>query len=176
MHLVLTGRTGSGKSTVARLLAERFDVPIISSGDIAREIAKDDPATGMALRQGSFAPEHAMRVLVRQRIEEADLRHGGWVLDGFPRTVDQLICLMQWTTALPTFIEMGLSTWACLERLNARGRDDDNPDSLARRLESFEEKTTPMIAILEEGGVLHYIPYEGMSAEDAAAEIERTLT
>lgn len=160
MHIVLIGNTGSGKSTLARLLHDRFDLPVISSGEIARELSESDPATDLALKQGSMAPEQAMRSMVRSRIEAADLERGGWILDGFPRTVEQLICLSYWSAAMPTYFYLDVPVWTCLERLVARRRPDDNPDAIARKLESFDLKTHPMLSILDDGGLLHHLSGE----------------
>lgn len=157
MNVVLVGNTGSGKTTVSRALTEHVALPLISSGAIAREMSESDAATDLALKAGNMAPEAAMRVAVRRQIEATELQHGGWILDGFPRTVAQLICLMQWTTALPLFVNLEVETWVCVERLTARARADDNPDAIARKLVSYQENTQPMLNILEDGGILHTV-------------------
>jgi adenylate kinase len=154
MHICLLGMTGSGKTTVASLLAERLNVPAISSGDIARGLAHDDPHTFIALEKGKMAPENAMRAAVRQRLEESDVRSGGWVLEGFPRSVAQLVCLMDWTAALPVFVHIDVTEWAVIERLTSRRRDDDTPDAIERRIADFHANVVPVLAVLESGGVL----------------------
>ena len=154
MHIVLTGNTGSGKTTTGKALAESLGLPLISSGDVARALSNSDPSTRLALEQGAMAPEQPMRAAIRSAIEEADIRAGGWVLDGFPRTIPQLICLLQWSSGLPLFVSIDLDDWTCIERLVARGRAHDHADAIARRIEGFHEKTGPMIATLYNGGVL----------------------
>lgn len=168
MHIVVTGNTGSGKTAVSKALAAEFEIPLVSSGDIAREMSQADVTTDLALQQGEMAPEAAMRVAVRARLEEADAKRGGWILEGFPRSTEQLICLMQWTAALPTFIHIDVATWTCIERLLARQRTHDNPDSIGRRLKHFENETVPMITILLEAGILKDID-GGMALEDVIA-------
>jgi adenylate kinase len=176
MHLVITGDTGSGKTTIAKELQRTLDVPLVGSGEIARELSRTDAATDLALKQGAQAPEQPMRAAIKARIEEADATRGGWILDGFPRTVEQLICLMQWTAAMPTFVYLEVNSWACLERLVARNRDHDNPDAIARRFDFFESETMKMIRLLQRGRVLIDVPHaDERSTEDLVEEIREQL-
>lgn len=145
MHIVLLGRTGSGKTTFARKLHERFDLPHVSSGDIARTVAEESAAAMVALRQGAFGPEEPVRIAVRKALESADVQHGGWVLEGFPRTLAQLVALYQWNDNEPMFVHLECSTLTCIGRLTGRRRTDDNPDSIARKLLGFEEHTLPVL-------------------------------
>jgi adenylate kinase len=172
MHLVLIGNTGSGKSTLADALGERLSLPVISSGKIARRISDLDPSTDLALKQGAMAPEATMRAMVRDEIEAADALSGGWVLDGFPRTVAQVVCLTQWVpTVMPTFFHLVVSEWTCVERLAQRERHDDNPDSIAKKLEHWRQHTVPMLALLHSGHMV--IDVDGERKADAV--LERTL-
>lgn len=157
MHLVLSGNTGSGKSTLAAELGARLKLPVISSGSVARELAKSDAATDLALRLGAMAPEQAMRAEIRAKIEAADVQRGGWILDGFPRSVEQLICLLQWSAAMPCFVHIELNEWTCIERLISREREFDNPDAIVRRMESYRAQTTRMVDVLHSGGVLTFV-------------------
>lgn len=157
MNIVIIGPSGSGKTTLAKALHEELNLPLISSGRIAREISEADPSTDMALKQGAFAPERSMRAAVKTELEAAEVQRSGWILDGFPRMIEQLVCLMQWTSGMPLFINLDVEIWTCLERLVARGRTDDNPDAIARKFANFKEHTWPMIELLESGGVLHTI-------------------
>jgi len=172
MHVVLIGNTGSGKTTVAKALEERLNLPRISSGDIARGLGDFDPATKLALESGAFAPEEAMRIRVRSLLEAAEIQRGGWVIEGFPRMIEQLICLMQWTSALPVFVYLEIEPWVAVERLVARGRPDDNPNAIAKKLASFEEKTHPMISLLEGGGVLHTVAVDGRTPSQVVDDVE----
>lgn len=153
MNVCLFGLTGSGKTTVAGALAKKLHVERVSSGDIARSMAKSDPHTAVALDRGRMAPEEAMRMQVRAALEQADLR-GGWVLEGFPRDLAQLICLMDWTPSLPSFVYLRVEAFVVIERLTARRRADDTPDAIARRIQDFDRITQPMLDVLRAAGVL----------------------
>lgn len=174
MHIVLIGNTGSGKTTLAKALTEELDLPLISSGRVARQLSESDPATDLALKQGAMAPEQSMRHAIRTELEAAEVQRGCWILDGFPRSVEQLVCLMQWTSGMPAFFYLDIEPWVCIERLAARQRVDDNPDSIARKFTSFEEKTMSMVAMLEGGGVLHTLPAE-LPVEDLVEQVSRRI-
>jgi len=154
MHVCLIGNTGSGKTTLARSLCDILKMPLVSSGEVARTLAANDPSTDLALRQGALAPESSMRVAIKAEIEAAEVQHGGWILDGFPRSIEQLVCLTQWTTAMPVYLHVGVPSWVCIERLARRFRDHDTPDSIARRLRQYENDVIPMLNVLSGGGVL----------------------
>lgn len=150
MQIVIIGMTGSGKTTLAQALETKLKLPRFSAGDIARSMAETDPDTEVALRAGAYAPEDAIRHQVRQRIEMAELAEGGWILEGFPRKVEQLIELMRWNSGNPLFIYLEIPAYVAVRRLIARGRQDDNGDSIARKLRNFEQETLPVVTMLEQ--------------------------
>ncbi|HEY5611365.1 MAG TPA: nucleoside monophosphate kinase, partial [Thermoanaerobaculia bacterium] len=92
MKLVLLGPPGSGKGTQAKIVAERLAIPHISTGDILREAVRTETALGkqaapiMAI--GGLVPDDLMIGIIRERLTREDAR-GGFILDGFPRTVPQ---------------------------------------------------------------------------------------
>lgn len=172
MHLVLLGLSGSGKTTVGRLLSKELGVPLLSSGDVARELARNDPTTRLALEKGALAPEQTMRARIQQLVEAADAEHGGWVLDGFPRSVEQLVCLMQWTAALPDFAYLDVPLWTCLERLVGRKREHDTPEAIARRFAQWDQDTHQVVSLLDEGGVLQ--TFQNYSTENIVSEFLET--
>lgn len=173
MHIALIGNTGSGKTELAKRLHQELGLPLVSSGRIARDMSRADPSTDLALRQGAFAPEAAMRAAVKQEIEAAEVQQNGWILDGFPRMTAQVVCLMDWTSGMPLFVHLDVPEWTCLERLVGRERVDDNPDSIARKFENFRVHTRPMIEMLEEGGILNEI--DGTMPIDFVVDATRKL-
>jgi adenylate kinase family enzyme len=120
-------------------------------------MAQQDPETDLALGQGMHAPESAMRLQIQQAIEEAMVTQGSYVMEGFPRTIAQWICLLQWGAAVPQCFLVDTPEMVCISRTVARQRSDDSPDALARRLQSFKEKTQPLVDLLEDAGILEII-------------------
>jgi adenylate kinase len=118
-----------------------------------------------------------MRHAVRSELESMDMQRGGWILEGFPRDTAQLIALMTWTAALPTFVYLQAEPWGIIERLLGRQRADDTPDAIARRFADFEAKTQPVLEILEGGGVLHTIPdVDQLAATVVVQKVRKLLT
>jgi adenylate kinase len=98
MNLVLLGPAGAGKGTQAALLAEQYQIPKISTGEMLREVAQRGGEAGRRIAElidhGSMVPDAVVVDLVRQRLGQSDTK-GGFVLDGFPRTVGQAEALDQ---------------------------------------------------------------------------------
>jgi len=169
--VVIIGMTGSGKTTLAQALEAKLKLPRFSAGDIARSMAETDPDTEVALRSGAYAPEDAIRHQVRQRIEMAEISDGGWILEGFPRKVEQLIELMRWRTlpiggslGEPLYIYLEIPPYVAVQRLMKRGRPDDNGDSIARKLRNFENETLPVVNMLEHHAKLLVVDAEDLDA------------
>ena len=147
-QIALIGMTGSGKSTVADLLSSSLNIPVISTGDLARQMAKEDEGTSMALNNGMMAPESAMRKLVESAVSQALSKHGGYIIEGFPRTTAQVIALLGWCDKPPEFYVLDTDPIECVKRLLARGRPDDTPDSIAKKIEFYETVTSQAIKLL----------------------------
>ena len=92
MRIILLGPPGAGKGTQAKLLVQRFGIPQISTGDMLRAAVKDDTPLGQEAKaymvRGALVPDEVIIGLVRERLRASD-GAGGYVLDGFPRTVAQ---------------------------------------------------------------------------------------
>jgi adenylate kinase len=157
MQIVLLGVTGSGKSALAHHISQQHGWPHISTGAIARQMAADDPATKLMLERGDYAPEGAMRLHVRQQLEAAEVQYGGYVLDGFPRTLAQWICLMQWGAAAPLYLHMDLPLHDALCRLLDRRRHDDIADAIAAKVQAHTRDTQPLIDMLYQSQALQRI-------------------
>ncbi len=157
-QIVLIGPTGSGKTSLASKLSAEFDIPHISSGEIARQLASRDHDTEIALSQGHYAPEEAMRHCIREELERHSIAGSGWVMEGFPRKVEQLIALMSWVNDDHLFVHLAVDEITCIHRLIRRGRKDDNPDSIAKKLRSYQDNTVPMLRLLEQAGRIYELP------------------
>lgn len=90
--LILMGPQGAGKGTQAQLLGERMSLPIVATGDILREVARSDSDLGRAVKEiqseGRLVPDEVLARIVQERTSQPDCR-GGYILDGFPRTLPQ---------------------------------------------------------------------------------------
>ncbi len=95
MKLVLLGAPGAGKGTQAALIAEHFQIPHISTGDIFRENIKNETELGLKakhyIEEGLLVPDELTTDLVVHRVQEEDCENG-YILDGFPRTIPQAEC------------------------------------------------------------------------------------
>ena len=112
------------------------------------------------LDQGLLAPEEAMRELVQNAVEQASLQTGGFVLEGFPRTIPQLLTLMRWSP-VATYIWLDVPMLICALRLQDRNRVDDHPDAIAKKMHFFDNSTQPMLDALSEVGGVHRVNGEG---------------
>lgn len=130
MHLIFYGPEGSGKGTQAELLSERLDLPVYTSGDLVRLAAKEDKtiigdSARAALNEGKYVPDDIMYILWKSRLESEEARKG-FILDGFPRNVNQAEFIKQETVKfgyrIDKLIYLKLSGEESLKRLKLRHR------------------------------------------------------
>jgi adenylate kinase len=156
MRLLLIGAPGAGKGTQATRIAEHFGVTHISSGDLLREHVANQTDIGRTaqdyMARGDLVPDSVVLTMLRKPVTEA-AASGGYVLDGFPRTVEQA------EAAYPIASELGVAVQVAVhlavdpkllvERLVARGRDsgrsDDTPEVIQHRIDVYEERTRPLL-------------------------------
>ena len=153
MRMLLIGAPGAGKGTQAELIAERFGITHISSGDLLRKHVNDGTAIGRAakeyLSRGDLVPDAVVMDMLRKPVVAAS-ESGGYVLDGFPRTVDQAKAAYETASSLGVAVEVAVflevQPSELTRRLLARGRGrDDRPEVIEHRLRVFEAKTRPML-------------------------------
>jgi len=156
MRIVFLGPPGSGKGTQARRLAERLRVPPISTGEMLREAVQAGNPLGLQVKSimetGDLVPDGLMIELVRERLGRPDAQ-GGFILDGFPRTVEQAGALEQMLSGngsrLLTVVNLQVPETVILDRLHGRSADehriDDRPGAIAERLRVYHERTEPLI-------------------------------
>lgn len=157
-RLLLIGAPGAGKGTQAEKLAIAFGIPAISTGDIFRHNVKHETELGKQAKafmdRGEYVPDSLTNDLVRDRLSQPDAK-AGFLLDGYPRTADQVVELDEILsangTALDVVVQLTADTDEVVRRLLNRaleqGRADDTEDVIRRRLEVYEEQTAPLINV-----------------------------
>lgn len=156
MRIVFLGPPGSGKGTQARLLAESLKVPAISTGEMLRKAVLEGTPLGAKVKAvmeaGELVPDDLMIVLIRQRLAAPDAS-AGFVLDGFPRTVEQALALERMLggneKALRAVVNLTVPEAVLIDRLAGRSgtehRSDDGVNTVLERLRVYHEKTEPLI-------------------------------
>ena len=153
MRLLLIGAPGSGKGTQATRLAEHFELTHISSGDLLRQHVTEGTALGRAVAayvaQGDLVPDSLVMDVLRKPVVAAG-SSGGYVLDGFPRTVQQAEIAYAVAKDLgveaQVAVHLDVRREELIRRLLARGRGSDDTEAVIdHRLEVYEEHTVPML-------------------------------
>jgi adenylate kinase len=172
MRLLIMGSPGSGKGTQATRIAARFNVPAISTGDIFRAHVAASTPLGVLAREymdvGEYVPDSVTNSMVRERLELPDCSRG-FILDGYPRTIQQADeldgVLADAGTDLAAVIELVVDPDLLLDRMLLRSRDlgrvDDTLDVIGRRQELYIQETAPLTDRYAEQGLLHVIDGEG---------------
>ena len=176
MRLVLLGPPGAGKGTQAAILSEKLGIPHISTGDLFRANIGEGTPLGIEAKQyidaGKLVPTDVTARMVQSRLAEADAAEG-FLLDGFPRTVEQADILADLLdkagNPLDGVINYQVSEDVVVERMLSRGRADDNEETIRTRLGVYRDETAPLIS--HYGDKIINIEAEG-SVEDINA---RTL-
>lgn len=179
MRLLIMGPQGVGKGTQAALLATHYDIPAISTGDIFRYNIKNKTPLGIeALSytdKGELVPDSLTNTIVKDRLAMDDTANG-WILDGYPRNAAQVEALDAMLAELGQSLDAVVALEACrdvlLERMAKRakeqGRSDDTPEVIAKRLETYERETAPLLGIYKERGLL--ITVDGVGDVDAISQ------
>lgn len=153
MRLLLIGAPGAGKGTQAERLAERFHITHISSGDLLRQHVRERTSIGETIKTyvdaGDLVPDAVVMDMLRKPVVTA-AEAGGYVLDGFPRTVDQAKAAFETARALGVEVQaavhLDVPDEELIRRLLARNRgSDDTEDVIAHRLQVYRENTIPLL-------------------------------
>ena len=204
MNIIFLGPPGAGKGTQAQIVCQRLGIPQVSTGDMLRAAIAAGTEMGRKAKeymdQGQLVPDEVVIGIVKDRLADPDCQKG-YILDGFPRTVEQ-------AKALSTFAKIDvainldvpddvlvkrLSGRVCplcgapyhVDRLNGETvcradgtpliqRDDDKAETVLNRLAVYHQKTAPLIDHYREAGLLKNIG-GGLSLEEISEEIFRTL-
>ena len=169
------GPPGAGKGTQAKVVADRFGIPAISTGDIFRSNVSEGTELGRKAKEymdaGEYVPDELTNLMVRNRIDETDAEPG-FLLDGYPRTlaqVEELDGMIKHTGhALDAVVVLTVDNEELVQRLMQRaetdGRSDDTEDVIRRRQEVYAEQTEPLIDVYRDRNLL--IEVDGMGEVD----------
>jgi adenylate kinase len=172
MRLVLLGPPGVGKGTQSTLLIEYLGVPHLSTGDMLRQARSEQTPLGKLseeyLAAGKLVPDPVILDLVGARLDQDDCR-GGYLLDGFPRTLGQAEglddMLKRRGTPLSAVLELDVDTDEVIRRLALRGREDDTPKVVRERLEQYVRQTAPLSDYYHRQGLLQTVNGSGTPGE-----------
>lgn len=185
MRVIFLGPPGSGKGTQAKLLAERLRVPAISTGEILRAAVAEGNPLGIQAKSvmdtGELVSDDLMVALIRERTRQPDAR-GGFILDGFPRTVAQASALdamlAESGDALSAVVNFSVPESVLVDRMLGRaaaeGRSDDRPETFRERLRVYREKTEPLVGFYRKRDLVADIDGVGTVAE-IAGRIDNAL-
>jgi adenylate kinase len=182
-RLLIIGPPGAGKGTQAAAIAERYGVPAISTGDIFRANIKGGTELGKRVQaiieKGELVPDSLTNEIVQDRLAQPDAA-AGFLLDGYPRTVDQVHALdgMLEGSSLDAVVLLEADVDAVVARLLKRaeieGRADDTEDVIRHRQQVYAQQTAPLIELFSERGIL--VTVDGLgTVEEVAARIAEGL-
>ena len=184
MRVVLLGPPGAGKGTQAQIIAGELGVPAISTGDIFRANVSGQTELGQKAKAymdaGDLVPDEITVAMVKDRLNEPDAK-AGFLLDGFPRTVEQAErlrdSLSEHGQSLDRVLELVVDEDELVRRLSGRRmlvdgkmvqREDDKPETVRHRLEVHREQTAPLSGWYDEQGLLTRI--DAIGAIDEVTE------
>ena len=152
MRVVLLGAPGAGKGTQAEKLAEKLQIPHLSTGELFRHNISTGTKLGLEAKRyldaGDLVPTELTNELVDDRLTEPDTGDG-FILDGYPRSVPQAQALHDMLerrgTQLDAVLEFRVPKDELLERLRARGRADDTDEVILNRMNVYREETAPLL-------------------------------
>ena len=205
MNIIFLGPPGAGKGTQAQIICQKMGIPQISTGDMLRAAIAAKTETGLKAKEymdkGQLVPDAVVIDIVKERLTDEDCQKG-YILDGFPRTVEQAQSLGTFA-AIDAAINLDVPDEVLVARLSGRRvcplcgapyhvdrlngekvckvdatpliqRDDDKPDTVLNRLKVYHQKTAPLIDYYRSEGKLMNITGSG-SLEEISAEIIETL-
>ena len=188
MNIIFLGPPGAGKGTQAQRVCSALNIPQISTGDILRRAIKEQTPTGVKAKAfidaGKLVPDDVIIDIVKERLAQADCA-GGYILDGFPRTVPQAEAL-EGIAAIDAVIELDVADEKLIERLSGRRvclkcgatyhvsrlngetecaacgdtliqRDDDKAETVLNRLTVYHNQTAPLVDFYQKRGLLKVI-------------------
>jgi adenylate kinase len=170
-RLVILGKQGAGKGTQGLRLAEHFRIQHLSTGQLFRDSAEVGVKAGLKAKEfmdrGELVPDEIVVEVVEERFSNPAEVENGFVLDGFPRTENQateLDRILGEGHPIDVVVNLDVPHDLAIERLLGRGREDDTRESIARRLDLYDQETKPLIELYELRGQL--VRVDGVGEED----------
>ena len=185
-RLLIVGPPGAGKGTQSSRLLDTFSIPAIATGDIFRKNIQDETPLGIEVKAivdaGDYVPDSLTNALVKSRLEEVDALDG-FLLDGYPRTLEQVSYLDRLLAAKSQSLDAVIQLVADQEEVVARlrkraiaqGRTDDTEEAIRHRQQVYSRETTPLIAVYGDRGLL--IEVDGLGEiDDVSSRISEALS
>jgi len=181
MIIILFGPPGAGKGTQADYLKEKFNLLHLSTGDILREEVSNNTELGVQAKKfmdsGELVTDELIIGMIKNKIEST-VNVEGFLFDGFPRTISQAEALDQMldssNKSIDKVISLEVDDKTLIERLLARGRSDDNEETIKNRLEVYKNQTLPIKDYYHSKNQLVEIKGDS-SIEEVSSEIEKSL-
>ena len=163
MRIILFGPPGCGKGTQASFISESLSIPHLSTGDMLRSAVSSGSEIGLKakniMESGGLVSDQIVLSIVEERIEKHDCEKG-FILDGFPRTVNQaekLDLLLSTNQELDCVLNIKVEEEEIIKRLIDRSREDDKPDIIKNRFKTYNLETQPLIPFYEDRKILFNI-------------------
>ena len=179
MRLLIMGPPGAGKGTQAKRIAEHYGLPAISTGDMFRAMKHADTPLARQVRaimeSGGYVSDEVTNEIVKDRLAQDDCA-AGFLLDGYPRTLQQVRTLDDYLAETERPLNGVISLLADVDEVVARlpkraeidGRADDNEETIRVRLQVYAEQTEPLIEVYRSRGLL--VEIDGLGPIDEVSE------
>lgn len=177
MHLLIMGPPGAGKGTQAKLISERYSIPAISTGDMFRAMKTSETPLAQEVRaimeSGGYVSDDITNRIVADRLGQDDCA-GGFLLDGYPRTLQQVETLDGFLDGSPLDAVISLLADVdevvvrLLKRAETDGRSDDNEETIRVRQQVYADQTQPLLEVYRERGLL--VEVDGLGSVDEVSQ------
>ena len=173
MRLLFIGPPGAGKGTQAERVAERLGIPHVSTGEMFRHHVSNDSELGRQVEAimaaGDYVPDEITVAMLEQRIGEPEAA-GGYILDGFPRTVGQVRSLddLIGEDGLDRVVVFEVDEAELVERMLSRGRADDTVETIRNRFKAYMDHTRPLLDIYDDRGIT--VSIDGLGEMDEVTD------